>query len=67
MLEKYDAIMQDQLSQGIVERVRCEPQGKAFYVPHLAVVQEQQRERRCELSTMRLRELTRKYHPLTIV
>ena len=40
MLEKYDAIIQDQLSQGIVERVYSEPQGKAFYIPHKAVVRE---------------------------
>ena len=37
MLEKYGAIIQDQLSQGIVERVYSEPQGKA---PHKAVVRE---------------------------
>ena len=29
-----------QLSQGIVERVRSEPQGKAFYIPHKTVVWE---------------------------
>ena len=40
MLEKYDAIIQDQLSQGIVERVHSEPQGKAFSIPHKAVVRE---------------------------
>jgi len=40
MLQKYDGIIQDQLSQGIVERVRSEPQGKEFYVPHKAVVRE---------------------------
>ena len=67
MLEKYDAIIQGQLSEGIVERVHSEPQGKAFYISHKAVVREPQRARRSELSTMRLRELTRKHHPLTIV
>ena len=66
MLEKYDAIRQGQLSEGIVERVQSEPQGKAFYISHKAVVREPQRARRSELSTMRLRELTRKHHPLTI-
>ena len=39
-LEKYDAIIQDQLSQGIVERVQSEPQGKAFYIPHKIVLRE---------------------------
>ena len=40
MLEKYDAIIQGQLSEGIVERVHSEPQGKAFYISHKAVVRE---------------------------
>ena len=40
MLEKYDAIIQGQLSEGIVERVQSEPQGKAFYISHKAVVRE---------------------------
>ena len=40
MLEKYDAIIQDKLFQEIVERVRSEPQGKAFYIPHKTVVRE---------------------------
>ena len=63
MLEKYDTIIQDQLSQGIVERVHSEPQGKVFYILSFG---KWQRARRSELSTMRLRELTRKHHPLTI-
>ena len=40
MLQKYDGIIQDQLSQGIVERVHSEPQGKEFYIPHKAVIRE---------------------------
>ena len=40
MLEKYDAVIQDPLSQGIFERVHSKPQGKAFYIPHKAVVRE---------------------------
>ena len=28
------------MSEGIVERVQSEPQGKAFYISHKAVVQE---------------------------
>ena len=31
---KYDAIIKDQLSQGIVERVQDESKGKEFYIPH---------------------------------
>ena len=37
---KYDAIIKDQLSQGIVERVQGEPKGKEFYIPHKAVIRE---------------------------
>ena len=40
MLENYDAIIKDQLAQGIVERVQEEPKGKEFYIPHKAVVRE---------------------------
>ena len=40
MLEKYDAIIQDQLTQRIVERVEEEPSGKEFYIPHKPVVRE---------------------------
>ena len=40
MLMKYDAIIKDQLSQGIVERVQGEPKGKEFYIPHKAVIRE---------------------------
>ena len=67
MLEKYDAIIQDQLSQGIVERVRCKRKGKRSMSHIRLSFGKQQRARRSELSTMRLRELTRKHHPLTIV
>ena len=38
MLQNYDAIIQDQLSQGIVERVEEEPNGKEFYIPHKPMV-----------------------------
>ena len=40
MLENYDAIIKDQLAQGIVERVQEEPKGKEFYIPHKAVSQQ---------------------------
>ena len=40
MLQKYDGVIQDQLSQGIVERVHSEPEGKEFYIPHKAVIRE---------------------------
>ena len=40
MLQKYDGIIQDQLSQGIVERMHSEPQGTEFYIPHKAVIRE---------------------------
>lgn len=40
MLQKYDGVIQDQLSQGIVERVHSEPEGKEFYIQHKAVIRE---------------------------
>ena len=40
MLEKYDSIIKDQLSRGIVERVEEKPKGKEFYIPHKPVVHE---------------------------
>jgi hypothetical protein len=40
MLIKYDSIIKDQLSQGVVERVEEEPKGKEFYIPHKPVVRE---------------------------
>eukprot|EP00794_Sanderia_malayensis_P005856 gene5856-biopygen4856 len=40
LLERYDEIIQDQLQQGIVERVTEESAGKEFYIPHKPVVRE---------------------------
>ena len=40
ILEKYDAIIKDQLDEGIVERVTGPPVGVEFYIPHKAVVRE---------------------------
>ena len=40
MLTKYDSIMKDQLSQGIVERAEEQPKGKDFYIPYKPVVRE---------------------------
>ena len=40
-LDEYDRIIQDQLEQGIVERVTDEPHGeREFYLPHKPVVRE---------------------------
>ena len=40
-LDEYDRIIQDQLEQGIVERVNDEPQGeRECYLPHKAVIRE---------------------------
>ena len=38
LLERYDSVIQDQLTQGIVERVQDKPVAKEFYIPHKAVV-----------------------------
>lgn len=40
MLEKYDNIIQDQLTQGIVEKVGDSANEREFYIPHKPVVRE---------------------------
>ena len=40
MLTKYDSVIKDQLSQGVVERGEEELKGKEFYIPHKPVVHE---------------------------
>ena len=37
MIDKYDEIIQEQLTEGVVERVVGEPNGREFYIPHKAV------------------------------
>ena len=39
-LHDYDAVIQDQLKQGVVERVEAVATGVEFYIPHKAVVRE---------------------------
>jgi hypothetical protein len=38
MLQKYDDVIKDQLSQGIVEKATEEADGREFYIPHKPVV-----------------------------
>ena len=38
LLEKYDEIIQEQLAEGIIEKVKDEPKGKEFYIPHKPVI-----------------------------
>ena len=40
MIDKYDEIIQEQLTEGIVERVVGEPNGREFYIPHKPVKKE---------------------------
>jgi hypothetical protein len=40
LMDKYDKIIQDQLKEGIVERVNEVPAGQDFYIPHMPVVKE---------------------------
>jgi hypothetical protein len=41
MLQKYDNVIKDQLSQGIVEKAAEEADGREFYIwPHKPVVRE---------------------------
>ena len=39
-LEDYDAIMQQQLEEGIIEEAEMPARGKEFYIPHKAVIRE---------------------------
>lgn len=38
MLVKYDAVIQEQLAQGVVERAETQAEGREFFIPHKAVV-----------------------------
>jgi hypothetical protein len=38
MLQKYDDVIKDQLTQGIVEKATEEADGREFYIPHKPVV-----------------------------
>ena len=40
MLEKYNDVIQNQLTQGIVEHVTDEAKGREFYIPHKPVIPE---------------------------
>ena len=40
MLERYDSVIQDQLAQGIVERVESKAKEREFYIPHKPVIRE---------------------------
>ena len=40
LLEEYDNIIQDQLKQGIIEKITQEPSEKEFYIPHKPVVRD---------------------------
>ena len=40
MIDKYDEIIQEQLTEGIVERVADEPNERTFYIPHKPVRKE---------------------------
>ena len=40
MLEEYDAVIREQLENGVVERVPAGEEGKRFYLPHRAVLRD---------------------------
>lgn len=40
MLDDYDAVIREQLEEGVVERAPAEVTGREFYLPHRAVVRE---------------------------
>ena len=40
LFEQYDGIIQEQIAEGVVEKVTSEPVGKEFYLPHKPVIRE---------------------------
>ncbi len=64
----YDAVIQEYLEQGIVERVpdHATPTGKVFYIPHNAFVREKLKVRNCEWSSLLQHDkMTEKAHRWT--
>ena len=53
MIDKYDEIIQEQLKEGIVERVVEEPNERVFYIPHKPVKRKHQQRQNSELYLMR--------------
>ena len=40
LFEQYDGIIQEQIAEGVVEKVTGKPAGKEFYLPHKPVIRE---------------------------
>ena len=40
MLDEYDAVIQEQLSEGIIERADTPAKGTEFYIPHKPVLKQ---------------------------
>ena len=49
-LDDYDAIIQQQLEEGVVEEAEEPAQVKKLYIPHKAVIRENSETTKCELS-----------------
>lgn len=63
MIDKYDEIIQEQLKEGIVERVVEEPHERVFYIPHKPVKGRHQQRQNSELySTHQLSQVKRVLH-----
>ena len=45
LMNEYDENIQNQVAEGVVERVTSEPVGKEFYLPHKPVVKESTKNR----------------------
>ena len=39
-LEQYDNIIKEKLTEGIIERVTSQPNGKEYFIPHKPVITE---------------------------
>ena len=63
ILERYDSVIQNQLAQGIVERVEGEAKEREFYIPHKPASGKQLKVPSYALSTMHLQEQVKRPHP----
>jgi hypothetical protein len=63
MLQKYDDVIKDQLSQGIVEKATEEADGREFYIPHKPLFVIQPRPPSFASFTTPLLERMRKHFP----
>lgn len=65
--DQYDAIIQEQVEQGIVDQAPAKAKGREYYIPHKAVVRENAETTKSGLSMTPRLEKGLTSHPLTTV